>query len=210
MKRLSRRPVIAMVAVATLLLVGQVLGDPKPGASAAASASAPIPPTPVRAVAGEPAVGSEQDIARVEDPITLIASGKHWLKHGNAELARKCFTAAIAQHEVNLYGAFATKPWGKALVHELMQEHGEAAELWRGSFDSDVLKAFHALAHFSNHPKRAELLDAAKAHVLDVVARAKAGEQAVIYITKKGKKRFLKVTTQEEAEEKFAAGERLR
>lgn len=216
-KKLGRRPLIAVLVVTVLLIVSRVLGQgapsakpsAKPSASAAVSAQARTPaPSPTDPDA--PIVRSEEDIAAVEDPMLLDEAGRHWLKEGKADLARKCFVASVKKHELNLYKGHAGKPWGDALVHERMGELDEAEAKWRKGFEVDVLHAYQELAHFSEHPKRKDLLEAANAHLDDVVTRAKAGEKAVIYVTSKGKPRYLKVYTFEEALEQFLLGERLR
>ncbi len=213
MRTLARRPLIAVLVVVVLLIVGRVTGQApsaSPSGSAAASASAP-PRTP-QVPLSEPdaaVVRTEADIASVEDPLLLEDAGRHHLKAGDAELARKCFTAAVEKREINLYTNHAGTPYGDALIEEMMGEHDAAEKMWRESFQSDVLYTFHALAHFSQHPKRKALMAEAEAHVRDLVERAKAGEEATIYITKKGQKRALEVISDEAALEQVATGEPL-
>jgi hypothetical protein len=202
LRRLARRPLVATLVVLILLLVDQVRGDDPSS-----------PETAERAPSGgerPPAVVAVADIAKIEDPITLQAAGRHWLAHGDRELARKCFAAAVKRHEANLYTELAGRPWGDALVREMMGEADEAEELWKRSMDSDVLAATHTLLHFSTHPKRTTIIAAAKAHVLAIAAKAKAGGKAVFYRSAKGEPREIEPMTAEDFEAAVLAGEKPR
>jgi hypothetical protein len=84
-----------------------------------------------------------------------------------------------------------------------MSEADEAEKIWREVITNDVALAYYFISHFSSHPKKQEMLDAAKKQVLDAVEKAKVGEKAVIYVTKKGKKRYLEMLTQEQLEEDY-------
>ena len=213
MRRLVRRPLIVVLIVAVLLLVGKVLGQSPKGSTSASSSATATSAAPRRApqrrTAGEPLVRDEADLKVIDDPVSLNAAGHHWLKAGNRDLARKCFEAAIVKHEVNLYDELAGTPWAEALVHERMGELDEAEKIWRASFESDLQTTLRHIARWSRHPKRGQLLADGKSYLLELVDKAKRGEKAVIYITKKGAKRYLEVITQEQAEEAFTAGERL-
>lgn len=210
-RKLVRRPLVALLVVAVLLIVNQVVGGspPAPSGSASAGSAEPKPPR-VPAKAGDAIVLSEDDIASIEDAVVLQRDGRYHLEKGDKELAKKCFVAATQRAEMNLYTSFAGEPWAEAVVAEQMGELDEAEKIWRKGIEQDPLFAYTFLVRFSQHPKRKELLEATKAHVLDVVARAKAGENAVIYVTSKGDDRYLEVKTQEEAMEAFLSGEGLK
>ncbi len=91
----------------------------------------------------------------------------------------------------------------EALVAERLGLYDEAAAAYRRGFQDDVLRAVQVLRILSVHPEREALVQEAYAHVRAVVDRAKAGEDAVIYVTSKGADRYLEVLTQEEV---LAAG----
>ena len=173
MQKLIRRPLVALLVVAVLLIVNQVVGGspPAPSGSVSAGSAAPKPPR-VPAKAGDAIVLNDEDIASVEDAVILTRDGVHHLKEGNEELARKLFTAATERAEMNLYTKFAGEPWAEAVVAEQMGELDAAETIWRKGIEQDPLFAYTFLVRFSIHPKRQELLDATKAHVLDVVERA--------------------------------------
>ncbi len=86
----------------------------------------------------------------------------------------------------------------EALVAERLGLYDEAAAAYRRGFQDDVLRAVQVLRILSVHPEREALVQEAYAHVRAVVDRAKAGEDAVIYVTSKGADRYLEVLTQEE------------
>ena len=205
LKKIGRRPLIAVVVVVVLLFVSRIFADPPPATSGSA---APAPPKPTPQA--PPFVKAPEDIANIEDPVTLIRAGKLHLEDGNEELAQKCFEAAAKKHEVNLYGHFAGKPYAKAYVLELMGKMDEAEAAWMASFDKDLVKTFHRFAHFSTHPKRAEIINNARERIAGWVEKVKAGEKVQIYTTKKGAPRYLEPIEWEEAEEAFLNGQKLR
>lgn len=158
---------------------------------------------------GRALVSAEADIEKLEDPRTLVREGKRLLKSGKRDLAQQCFEAAVKGMEINHYTKFAKAPYGKALVQEWMGNLEESRKLWRERIQKDVAVTYHHLTMFSQDPQKEVLLGEARAHIKDLVAKVKAGEEALVYVNKRGKKRFLKQVTNEEALESFKEGKRL-
>jgi uncharacterized protein YjbI with pentapeptide repeats len=178
------------------LLAGGGAEPPKDGAAAKQS--------PIATLA------SDDDIAAVEDPVRLRNEGHAALAAGNKELAQKLFEASVDRDELNHYSKFAGKPLGNRVVQELMGDYETSRKGWEELVDKDVATAYREIAVFSRDPEKQKLLDKAKAKIEALAAQAKAGEKALIYVTKKGAKRFLTPMTQEEFDKEFEAGERVR
>ncbi len=200
MRRLARRPTIALLLLTILLFVSRVMGQATP--------TPPPPDVPERP--GDPVIKSAEDIPGVEDPMVLRAMGDHWFENGNVELADKVYAAAIDRNEANLYSRLSGEPWADALVLEWKADFDGAEKLWRKSFASDPQYTAYFLAHFSEHPKRSQLLADIESHVRELASQSAAGGQALIYVTRKGAKRFLQHMPAEEAIKAFERGERLR
>lgn len=215
MRQLMQRPLIAVLLVAVLLIAGRLAGQPAPAASAGGSAApgSATPPTATALIApddpNEPVISSAADVEKTDDPITLRKMGAYWFEKGNTELADKCFARAIKVNEANLYSRLEGYPWADALTLEWKGDMAGAEKIWRESFVSDPQYTAYFLVHFSEHPKRQELIDALQTYVRGQVKKAKAGEKALIYVTKSGAKRYLEVLTEDEAKEWFDKGERL-
>lgn len=192
-------------------------GDAQVGQQAPAKGDAAGRPTEARMPAPWPdrarsaaQVKTAEDIEGVEDPLVLREAGRHHLTQGNPELAKACFVAAIAREEINLYSAITGKPYADALVLELMGDLEGSRAKWRTLFQSDVLTAYMVLRHFSIDPEREALLKAAGDHVKEVIAAAKEGKEAPIYVTKKGDPRALKVMSNDDVLEAFEQGKPVR
>ena len=215
MQKLMRRPLIAVLLVTLLLVAGRLAGQPAPAPSASGSAAPPPTPSAVSTALrapddpNEPVIKTEQDVELSDDPVTLRKMGDYWFKKSNTALADKCYARAIKVNEANLYSRLEGQPWADALILEWKGDMDGAEKVWRKSFISDPQYTAYFLVHFSEHTKRQELLDALQKHVRAQVAKAVAGEQALIYVTKKGANRYLQVLTEEEAKESFDKGERL-
>lgn len=201
----SARRILAFVTCALVgsgllisspLLAGGGAEPPKDGAAAK-----PSPVTPL---------ATDDDIAAVEDPVRLDNEGKAALAAGNKELAVKLFEASVARDELNHYSKFAGKRLGKTVVQERMGDWEASRATWNKLIDTDVATAYREISVFSVDPEKGKMLGKARAKIDDLAAKAKAGEEALIYITKKGKKRFLTPMTTEEAMKSFTAGERVR
>ncbi|MEL6180497.1 MAG: hypothetical protein AAFS10_16175, partial [Myxococcota bacterium] len=167
---LVRACVGALVLLLAAVAAAPVQAEPPPKTdSSTAALDSPHQGDPI-------AVKEEGDIAAVEDPMALIAAGRHWLKGGNTELAAKSFEAALKRDEINNYTKFAGTPYGEAVHAELMEDFETSRKTWRLLFDKDVLGAYQMIQIKSLDPKRDELLAEAKTRVEGLVAKAKAGE----------------------------------
>ena len=130
----------------------------------------------------------------VEDPRQLEAAGEAALAGGDAAKAEELFGQMLEAQEVRRYLKYRDG-LKQALVDERLGKHDEAAAAFRGHFDEDVLYTILVLRILSQHPERDALVGEALAHVQSVVERAKAGEDARIYLTSKGADRYLKPIT---------------
>ena len=173
--------------------------EPAPEAPAAPARPSPLTP-----------LVTDDDIAAVEDPVRLNKEGEAALAAGNKELAKKLFDAAVVRDELNHYSDFAGASLGDTIVLERMGDLEASRKIWTEGIDSDVASAYREIAVFSRDPDKQKLLDVARAKIDDLAARAKAGEEPVIYITKSGKPRSLTKISMEDAMKAFEAGERLR
>lgn len=209
LRQLVVRPLMAVFVVSLLMLLNYAFDAQSQAAPSAPSASAPAPRPIAPEKPDDPVILDEAGIASVQDPITLRRMGDYWYKQGNQKLADLIYAAAIKANEANLYSRLAGEPWADAIVLEWKGEFDAATKIWRGSFRSDPQYTAYFLAHFSEHPERDALLAELQKYVRSLVEQAKAGQQALIYVTTKGDNRYLEPKTQEEAFAAFEAGERL-
>jgi len=159
--------------------------------TALAAGPAPAPGAPVDAPADEaPGAG-------IEDPRRLAHLARVALDAGRREEAKALFERGLQQMEVRRYLKYR-EPLRDALVLEKLGEPEAAAELYRASFTDDVLRVVQVLRILSRHPDREQLVAEAYDWVRGQVAKAKAGQEALIYTTSKGAPRTLKVMTTEE------------
>jgi len=146
--------------------------------------------TPEGAVDADPA-------ASIEDPRRLNRLAREALEQGDRERARQLFGMRLDRMEVKKYLKYRDN-LREALVHEMMGEHDASAASFRAAFTDDVLRVVQVLRILSRHPQREELVAEAYDWVRGQVAKAEAGESALIYTTSKGDARYLKpMTTQE-------------
>ncbi len=215
LRQLAVRPALAVLLLALLLVISAVMDaaraappQPTPSATAVAPTATAVYVAPEKPE--DPVIHNEAEIALVQDPIVLRRMGDYWFKQGDEALADKIYAAAIDANEANLYSRLKGEPWADAMVLEWKGKHAEAKKIWQASFKSDPQYAAYFLAHFSEHPEREALLEELQAYVRGQVRKAKAGEQALIYVTQTGVNRYLTVMTEEQAKQAFEAGELLR
>lgn len=135
--------------------------------------------------------------ANVEDPRALGDLAREALTEGRTDDARGLYARMLDHEEVSNYIEIKGT-LRKAIVLERMGDLAGAAALYRQSIDEDVLRTVQVLRVVSEHPENEALVQEAYAHVRALVAKAKAGEEAVIYVTSKGEKRMLEVMTTEQ------------
>jgi uncharacterized protein YjbI with pentapeptide repeats len=150
------------------------------------------------------------DLTRVEDPVRLVAEGQRVLAAGDLDFARLLFTEAVARDELNHYTDYAGKRLGNTVIQELLGQWEDSRAAWNELIDKDVSTAYREIARFSIDPNKQRLLSRARAKIEDLATKARAGQPALIYTTRKGKERFLKPMTMEELTVLFEAGERVR
>ncbi len=176
-----------------VFLVVSVAGVFRAQAEAPAS-SAPAVASANRAVTIESAEQAEG----IEDPRALVRAGQHHLAAGNPELARALFTKSIEREELANYFGKA-KELREARVLELLGDFPGAAAQYTAYAEKDPLHTALALRIASIHPDRDALFASVVERVKALVAEAKAGKDAVIYVTSKGEPRMLDVVTGPEA-----------
>lgn len=172
-----------------------------------ADAQEPVPaltqsavPSAERAVT----IATLEQAETIEDPRALVRAGRFHLAAGNAELARGLFTKAIEREELALYFGKA-KELREARTLELLGDFDGAAAQYRSYMEKDPLHTALALRLVSIHPQRDELFAAVVERVKSLVADAKAGKEAVIYVTSKGEKRPIEVIPDRDVLKRLAA-----
>lgn len=157
------------------------------------------------AVAAEPAEPSEAPVEApadpaesIEDPRRLNKMALVALREGDRERAKKLFELRLERMEIHKYLKYRTE-LRDALVLEQLGDTDAAAELYRGSFTSDVLRVVQVLRILSRHPERDQLVSEAYDYVRAQAEKARAGEDNLIYTTSKGSPRSLTAMTTEEA-----------
>lgn len=143
--------------------------------------------------------------ANVQDPRALHDLAVTALHEGRDDEARVMFGRMLDQQEVSAYLEIKG-PLRKAVIAERMGEVADATTAYREAIRSDALRAVQVLRIVSEHPDRDKLVTEAYDHVRALVERAKAGEEAVIYVTSKGEKRALEVMTTEDVLKLAAEG----
>ncbi len=154
--------------------------------------------TPALAADDPPEAAVDADpAASIEDPRRLNRLAREALEQGDRERARQLFGMRLDRMEVKKYLKYRDN-LREALVLEMMGEHEASAASFRAAFTDDVLRVVQVLRILSRHPQREELVAEAYDWVRGQVAKAEAGQDALIYTTSKGASRFLKpMTTQE-------------
>ena len=112
--------------------------------------------------------------------------------------------------EINHYSRFGKSSYAKAIVEELMGNYTASRVIWRDRIKHDVTSTFFYLVRYSVDPKKDVLIAEAKDRVSGLVKAVENGETPHVYTTRKGKKRTLKLVSNEDAVEAFKAGKKLR
>lgn len=147
---------------------------------------------------GDPASAEAVDpAAAIEDHRRLADMARQALSRGDRDRARWLFERRLERMELKKYLDYRDG-LRDALVHEMMGEPDEAARLYRDAFDDDLLRTVQVLRILSRHPEREALVAEAYDWLRGQVAKAEAGEQALIYTTSKGAPRYLKPMTTKE------------
>jgi len=182
------------------------------GAELFGQEGAPAPkPAPARqARPPELVVSSLEQLPDVEDPVTLVAAGKHHLKAGDPQFAEAIFKAAVERMEIAHYADFAGGRPGEAVQLEWKGDVEGARAVWRAMIDADVLSAYFFIDKFSTDPDKPTLLSEARDRIDAVVKTVKEGGKAPILTTSSGKVRDLVAMSSEDAIAAFQKGEKLR
>ncbi len=196
---LYRRLLLVALAVVTVLGLARASGPDAPSNGppvggppvGGASTEGSVAPEPVHSGDRPVRIQTLEDAAKVEDPRALVRAADVHRDRGDLPLARGLYEKAVDAEELAVYLRYSAD-LREALVLEHLGDFDGAEARYRAAAETDVLYAVLVLRIASHHPKRDEL-------VAEQVARVKAMAEAVdggatdqvIYVTKKGDKRYL-------------------
>jgi hypothetical protein len=142
------------------------------------------------------------------DPRAWQVAAEHARSAGRLDEAGELFGRMIDAEEVSLYLKIPSR-LRDALVAERLGDSSRAASLYRETMTDDVLRVVQVLRILSVHPAREALVAEALSHVRALADTARQGGEAMIYRTKAGEPRDLKVMTTADVLAKNAKDEQV-